>query len=309
MKLSFLFPGQGSQTQGMMESLAHAYPLINETLLEASDVLEYNLLRAMADENKINQTVYTQPCILAASIAIYHQWLALGGPKPQIAAGHSLGEYTALCAAGSLSLAESLKLVQARGQFMQAAVAEGVGGMAAVIGCDNERIENLCRQVGFEGVMISAANYNAQGQVVVAGHRQAIILLHQLGQKEGFKVMPLPVSVPSHCVLMTPASKQLQQEFKEVEFTQPEFEILHNIDAKSRTTDNDIKQALIAQVCEPVRWTKIMDSFVSKEVTHYVECGPGKILSGLGRRQNTPVKILSTHSPQDFEAAIAQFTQ
>ena len=305
MTLAFLFPGQGSQSKGMLLELAQSHSTIRSTFEEASDVLGYSVWKLIEDDERLNETEFTQPALLASSIALYRLWREQGGPKPALAAGHSLGEYSALCAAGALEFSDALKLVQARGRFMQSAIAEGVGAMAAILGCDNQEVDALCRQVGSEGMMLSAANYTAEGQVVVAGHVQAIVLLHQLSQSKGFKVMPLPVSVPSHCVLMTPASKQLQQYFKEIEFKAPEFKILHNVDVATHDNDHDIKQALINQVSSPVLWSDTMAALNELGADKYVECGPGKVLAGLGKRQSKRVQVASLHTQTDFEAALA----
>lgn len=302
--LSFLFPGQGSQDVTMLSDMMDAHPELCDTFEEASDVLGFNVFKAMRDADKVNQTEYTQPILLTASVALYRLWVDNGGKEPSVVAGHSLGEYSALCCAGAVSFSQALEAVRARGEYMQSAVAAGIGAMAAIIGPSDEEVEALCRRVGSEGMMISPANYNAKGQVVVAGHVQAIKLIYQLGQQEGFKVIPLPVSVPSHCVLMTPAAKQLQQLFKHIDFAAPKIPVLHNVDVVEHTDPDDIKNTLISQLTEPVLWSQTMNALHERGVTDYVECGSGSVLSGLGRRQENKVKVVSLSTPEGFVQAL-----
>jgi [acyl-carrier-protein] S-malonyltransferase len=287
MKYALLFPGQGSQEVGMLKALGAEHAVVDETFREASDVLGWDLLQLVKDgpAEQLNKTQRTQPALLAAGVAVWRAWLAASNvPAPSALAGHSLGEYTALVAAGALTFADALKLVELRGNLMQAAVAEGVGAMAAVIGLDDQGVEKACAAYDGDGVL-EAANYNAPGQVVVAGTRWAIDWLVANSKQFGArKVMPIPVSVPSHCSLMRPAADQLAERLRDVDVQRPQVPVLHNLDAQARTEAAEIREALIQQLYRPVRWSLTIRNLHEQGVSGLFECGPGKVLTGIGKR-------------------------
>lgn len=286
MKYALLFPGQGSQEVGMLRGLAESHPEIDDTFREASAILGWDVLALVKDgpAAELNRTQRTQPALLASSIAVLRAWRSLGVPEPDALAGHSLGEYSALVAAGALDFADGLRLVELRGLLMQAAVPEGSGAMAAVIGLDDDAVEAACRSYTGEGVL-EPANYNAPGQVVVAGTREAIDWLVANGKAVGArKIMPIPVSVPSHCSLMRGAADALADRLASVTFKAPRIPVLHNLDAAPRSSPEAIRTALIEQLYRPVRWARTVQDLRAQGIGALLECGPGKVLANLNKR-------------------------
>ena len=283
---TFAFPGQGSQSVGMLAELAQSYPIVLTTFKEASDVLGYDLweLVQQGPAETLNQTDKTQPALLTASVALWRIWVEKKGPKPAVIAGHSLGEYSALVCAGVIAFKDALALVELRGQLMQQAVPAGSGAMSAIIGLDNDKIAACCLQAA-EGQIISPVNFNSPGQVVIAGNKEAVeragLLLKAAGAK---RVLPLPVSVPSHCALMKPAAEKLAVALQSVIFNTPEIAVINNVDVIAETDVEKIKDALVRQLFCPVRWSDIVEKMANDGITIQVEAGPGKVLSGLVRR-------------------------
>ncbi len=285
MTLAFVFPGQGSQSVGMMAAYGDA-AAIRDTFAEASDALAIDLTRMVAEgpAEALNQTVNTQPAMLAAGVAVYRLWLAQGGAQPALMAGHSLGEYTALTCAGALNFAAALKLVRLRAEAMQSAVPEGVGAMAAVLGLDDDAVRAVCADAA-QGDVLAAVNFNSPGQVVIAGHKAAVDRGCALAKQRGAKrALPLPVSVPSHCALMRPAAEKLLAAMNDIEVGTPTVPVIHNADVAAYSDPAAIRDALARQLYSPVRWVESMQAFAAQGVTRIAECGPGKILTGLNKR-------------------------
>ncbi len=305
--LAFVFPGQGSQSLAMLAEHGAQQPLILDTFAEASEALGYDLwaLTQQGPEEQLNQTDKTQPAILAASVALWRLWLAEGGVRPAFVAGHSLGEYSALVAAGSLSLAAGVKLVEHRGQLMQQAVPAGQGGMAAILGLDDADVLAACAEAA-QGEVVSAVNFNAPGQVVIAGGAAAVARAIEACKARGAKrAMSLPVSVPSHCALMRPAAERFAEAVAAIDWQTPQIVLVQNVSAAVVTDLESLKRDLLAQLYSPVRWVESMVCLAGQGVTDLVECGPGKVLSGLNKRC---VKGINTHNldtPDAFAAARA----
>ncbi|MDD3529643.1 MAG: ACP S-malonyltransferase [Gallionellaceae bacterium] len=307
MKLAFVFPGQGSQSVGMMAAYGD-HATIRDTLAEAADALGFDLAGMIADgpAEALNQTVNTQPAMLAAGVAVYRLWLAQGGARPALMAGHSLGEYTALTCAGALNFADALKLVRLRAEAMQSAVPEGVGAMAAVLGLDDDTVRAVCAEAA-QGEILAAVNYNSPGQVVIAGHKAAVERGCVLAKERGAKrALPLPVSVPSHCALMQPAAEKLLAAMAAIEVKAPVVPVLHNADVASHAEPAAIKDALARQLYSPVRWVESMQVFAAQGVTRIAECGPGKVLAGLNKRILADVPTLALADTGAIAAALAQ---
>ena len=286
MKYAMLFPGQGSQAVGMLGALSAAYPVVGETLAEASSALGWDLARLVREGpvEELNRTEKTQPALLAAGIAVWRAWQTHKPAAPAAMAGHSLGEYTALVAAGSLGFADALKLVELRGQLMQGAVPEGQGGMVAVVGLDDAGVEKLCASYT-GGLVLEPVNYNAPGQVVVAGQADALKWLEANAKPAGARmVVRLPVSVPSHCSLMKQAALQLSSRLTQVTFNAPAVPVLHNLDAAARSEPVALRSALREQLYKPVRWAQTIGALAQDGVGVFLECGPGKVLAGLNKR-------------------------
>ena len=292
-----VFPGQGSQSVGMMNGYAD-FPIVRETFTEASDILGQDFW-AMVNEGpaeKLNLTVNTQPLMLMASIAVYRAWEQLVDAKPVFVAGHSLGEYTALVAAGALVFADALPLVCFRAEVMQQAVPEGTGGMAAILGLEDAAIQAVCDEVtsSSEGELLEPANFNSPGQVVVAGHKNAVLRGMELATSRGAKrAIMLPMSVPSHCSLMHQAAEKMQQRLELVALQSPTIPVLHNADVQPHASAAAIRNILVQQLCKPVRWTETIHTLATAGVTHVVECGPGKVLSGLNKRIDGKLQSLA----------------
>jgi len=285
MKLAFVFPGQGSQALGMMNGFA-AHPVVRETFAEASDALGDDLWQLVEDgpAEALSLTTNTQPVMLTAGVAIYRAWLASGGAKPTVVAGHSLGEYTALVAAGALAFADAVPLVRFRAQAMQDAVPPGVGAMAAIMGGDDDAVAAACMEAA-QGQVVEPVNFNAPGQVVIAGHREAveraIALAKQKGAKRG---VLLPVSAPFHSSLLKPAADKLAARLAQVTFAPPVIPVIHNVDVAEHSAPDAIRAALAQQAASPVRWTATVQYMAALGVTHVVECGPGRVLAGMNKR-------------------------
>lgn len=308
--LAFVFPGQGSQTVGMLSDLAAQHGLIRETFDEASEGASRDLwvLAQEGPEDALNQTENTQPVMLAADVAVWRLWCQLGGARPARLAGHSLGEYAALVAAGVLSLDDAANLVAERGRLMQSAVPAGVGAMAAILGGDDEVIAAVCAQVA-EGQVVGPANYNAPGQLVIAGHadavQRAIAALAEMGIR---KAVTLPVSVPSHCSLMREAADKLAVRMADIQWREPQIPVIQNADADVHTSIAHIRAALERQLYMPVRWHKTVETMGRSAVTRAVECGPGKVLSGLFRRIDKQIETRAIGTPEAFDQALADWS-
>ncbi|RUO81356.1 [acyl-carrier-protein] S-malonyltransferase [Idiomarina tyrosinivorans] len=286
MSKALLFPGQGSQTVGMLADVAEHTSLIKDTFAQASDALGFDLWALVQDgpDSRLNQTENTQPALLTASVALYKAAVAEGLADVTVMAGHSLGEYSALVCAGALGFEDAVKLVRDRGQFMQQAVAEGEGAMAAVIGVDDDVIRQCCAEAQ-QGQVVAPVNYNSPGQVVIAGHKAAVARAGEALKEKGAKrVLPLPVSVPSHCELMKPAAEQLKQRLAEISIAQPKIAVINNVDVESAMAEDAIRDALVRQLYSPVRWTESVQKIAAMAVTESYEVGPGKVLSGLVKR-------------------------
>lgn len=307
MTLAFVFPGQGSQSVGMMTAYGEAAP-IRDTLAEASDALGFDLARMVAEgpAEVLNQTVNTQPAMLAAGVAVYRLWLDQGGMPPALMAGHSLGEYTALTCAGALNFADALKLVRLRAEAMQSAVPEGVGAMAAVLGLDDDAVRAVCAEAA-QGEVLAAVNFNSPGQVVIAGNKAAVDRGCVLAKEKGAKrALPLPVSVPSHCALMQPAAEKLRRAMDAIEIRTPAVPVIHNADVAAHGDAATIKDALARQLYSPVRWVESMQAFAAQGVTRIAECGPGKVLAGLNKRILSDVPTLALADAAALADALKQ---
>ncbi len=305
--LAFVFPGQGSQSVGMLAELAQQQPLIQHTFSEASDALGYDLwaLTQQGPEESLNQTDKTQPAILTASIALWRLWQAEAAVQPAFVAGHSLGEYSALVAAGSLSLADAVRLVERRGQLMQQAVPAGQGGMAAILGLEDADVLAACAEAE-QGEVVSAVNFNAPGQVVIAGSANAVARAIEACKARGAKrAMALPVSVPSHCALMRPAAEQFAASIESLNWQMPSIALVQNVSAAVPTDLEGLKRDLLAQLYSPVRWVETIQCLAEQGVAELVECGPGKVLSGLNKRCVKGVNTHNLETPDAFAAARA----
>ena len=285
MKLAFVFPGQGSQAVGMMSGFT-GHPVVRDTFAEASAALGDDLWQLVEEgpAEALNLTTNTQPVMLTAGVAVYRAWLASGGAKPAVMAGHSLGEYTALVAAGALAFADAVPLVRFRAQAMQDAVPAGVGAMAAIMGGDDDAVAAACVEAA-QGQVVEPVNFNAPGQIVIAGHREAveraIALAKQKGAKRG---VLLPVSAPFHSSLLKPAADKLAARLAQIGFTTPAIPVIHNVDVADHAAPDAIRAALAQQAASPVRWTATVRRMAELGVTHVVECGPGRVLAGMNRR-------------------------
>ncbi|WP_308429018.1 ACP S-malonyltransferase [Formosimonas limnophila] len=287
MMYAFVFPGQGSQSIGMLGDLADL-PVVQNTIKEASDALNLDLLKMMKEGpiEDLNLTVNTQPVMLTASVAAYRAWLDIGGAAPAMVAGHSLGEYSALTAAGVFDLADAVKLVRVRAQAMQNAVPVGVGGMAAILGIDDDVVKTVCDNAAqATGEVVQAVNFNSPGQVVIAGHKGAVEKACELAKEAGAKrALVLPVSAPFHSTLLEPAAEVLAQALVNVEMKAPQIPLVNNVDVKVETQLANIRDALVRQAWHPVRWVECVRFMADQGVTDLVECGPGKVLAGLAKR-------------------------
>lgn len=299
-QLAFVFPGQGSQKVGMLAAAAERFPLVRDTFAEASQVLGYDLWKLVQEgpQEELNLTERTQPMLLTASVALWRVWNAQGGAQPSLMAGHSLGEFSALVCSGVIDFAGAVELVRQRGAYMQSAVPVGVGAMAAIIGLEDEAIVTACAEAA-EGECVSAVNFNSPGQVVIAGHATAVERAIAKCKAAGAKrAMPLPVSAPFHTALMRPAGERLAEHILAMEFRAPTVPVVHNVHAQTELDPARIKQLMIDQIHSPVQWTACVEFMARAGVTATVECGPGKVLSGLNKRVE---KSLSTYALEDVE--------
>lgn len=308
-QLAFIFPGQGSQSVGMLGELAAAHPVVRETFVEASEGADADLWALSQDGpgDQLNRTEFTQPALLAAGIAVWRLWQAQGGAQPSALAGHSLGEYAALVAAGVLSLRDAAQLVRLRGQLMQGAAPAGTGAMAAVIGAEDTLVQDVCREISGDQAVVPA-NYNSPGQIVIGGHAgavdRALALLAERGVRKAVK---LAVSVPSHTPLMREAANRLSEAMAGVAWKQPVLPVVQNVDGEVHEGVQSIRDALVRQLYLPVQWTACMQALAAKGATRIGECGPGKVLTGLVRRIDKSLDARAIGTPEEFDAALAEW--
>ncbi len=307
MSLAFIFPGQGSQSVGMLSDFADN-EIVQNTFKEASEALGYDLwhLCQNGPAEELNKTEKTQPALLTASVALWRLWCQQSDTRPSYLAGHSLGEYSALVCAGVFELKDAVKLVEARGQFMQLAVPEGTGKMAAIIGLDDELIQAACQEAE-QGEVVSPVNFNSPGQVVIAGSVSAVERAMELCKEKGAKrALPLPVSVPSHCALMKPAAEKLAEPLNLLSFSAPQITVINNVDVASESDGDRIKEALKRQLFSPVRWTETIQFMSQNGVSTFVECGAGNVLSGLNKRISRDLESLVINDDEKMTAAVEQ---
>ncbi len=304
-KFAMVFPGQGSQTVGMLAELAGDYPIVQETFKQASEVLGYDLWQLVQEgpAEELNKTWQTQPALLTASVAVYRIWQQKYPElKPEVMAGHSLGEYSALVCAGVLDFQDAVKLVELRGKLMQQAVPEGTGAMYAIIGLDNDAIINACKQAE-QGEVVSAVNFNSPGQVVIAGAKAAVERAATLCKEAGAKrALPLAVSVPSHCALMKPAADQLSVSLESITLKEAGVSVLNNVDVKNEIEADAIRNALVRQLYSPVRWTETVEKMAQNGVEVLVEVGPGKVLNGLTKRIVDSLQAVSVNDVKSLDS-------
>lgn len=306
-KLAIVFPGQGSQSVGMLADLYQQFAVVKDTFNEASEALGYDLWALVANgpEADLNETHRTQPALLTASVAVWRLWQQQGGAQPAYFAGHSLGEYSALVCAGVLPLADAVKLVEKRGNYMQQAVPAGVGAMSAIIGLDDAAITKACEQAA-QGEVVSPVNYNSPGQVVIAGHKAAVERAGELCKAAGAKrALPLPVSVPSHCALMRPAAEKLAADLTALNFNDAVIPVVNNVDVAIACDASTVKDALVRQLHSPVRWTETIEWLSAQGVTEVFELGAGKVLSGLIKRIDKNLAVASVGDVASLQAALA----
>lgn len=307
MTLALVFPGQGSQSVGMMHALAQDFSEVSQTFADASRALGYDLWQLVetGPAETLNQTQYTQPAMLAAGVATYRVWQHLGGDAPAFMAGHSLGEYTALVCADAMEFADAVKLVTDRARFMQEAVPAGAGAMAAILGLEDAVVIEVCAKAA-QGEVLSAVNFNSPGQVVIAGDKTAvergIVAAKEAGAK---RAVILPVSVPSHCALMTPAAKQMAERLKTVAIRTPRVPVFHNVSVRTETDPDVIRAALAEQLAGPVRWVETIQAMIEGGVDKIVECGPGGVLAGLNKRINKQLSNFALSDKASLEQALA----
>jgi len=307
MSLGFIFPGQGSQSIGMLAALAEAHPVVQQTFSAASEALGFDLWQLVQDgpEEKLNETQNTQPALLSASVATWRVWNQKNGAMPDIMAGHSLGEYSALVCAGAIRFEDAVKLVAKRGEYMQQAVPVGEGAMAAILGLSDEQVKTACSDAA-QSQVVNAVNFNAPGQVVIAGNAAAVDRAIELCKEAGAKrAVKLAVSAPSHCQLMAPAADRLMEQLKATYIQTPTIPVLNNVDVKAETDPDKIRDALQRQLCNPVRWVETIQKMHTDGVDRLIECGPGKVLVGLNKRIEKSMVALPLFSPETFEEALA----
>lgn len=308
MTFACVFPGQGSQSLGMLSALSDAHPQVRETFQEASDVLGFDLWSLVQNgpEEDLNRTENTQPAMLAAGVAVWRVWQAAGGPAPAVMAGHSLGEYTALVCAGAMGFSDAAGLVAERGRLMQGAVAPGQGAMAAILGLDDAQVIEVCARAA-EGGVVEAVNFNSPGQVVIAGETaavdRAVALAAEAGAKRSVK---LPVSVPSHCWLMAGAAECLAERLASVAIVSPSIPVIHNVDVSSHSDPAQIRAVLAAQLHRPVRWVESVQKMAADGVTTVLELGPGKVLTGLNKRIDKTLALACVQDPESLAQALGQ---
>lgn len=310
--VAFVFPGQGSQKIGMLAASYQHFDCVQATFAEASDVLGYDMwdLVQNGEQDALNLTETTQPVLLTSSVALWRAWEAQGGAQPTVMAGHSLGEFSALVCAGAIQFTDAVELVRQRGAYMQAAVPVGVGAMAAIIGLDDDAINRVCQDTssGSDGI-VAAVNFNSPGQVVIAGHAAtvelAITALKEAGAK---RAMPLPVSAPFHTELMKPAGEQLAQAISTLELSTPAIPVIHNVHAETESVPEKIAALLVEQISSPVQWTGCVQAMTGRGAQRFVECGPGKVLSGLNRRIDKSLASFSIEEPDSLDRALSELS-
>lgn len=305
-KFALVFPGQGSQSRGMMNAYAD-YPIVRDTFVEASDVLKQDLWHLVAEgsDAELNATVNTQPVMLVAGVAVFRAWQSLNPPAPLMMAGHSLGEYTALVAAGAIKFADAIPLVRYRAECMQMAVPEGVGGIAAILGLDDEVVREVCKEAA-QNEVLEAVNYNSPGQVVIAGNRAAVERGMELAKARGAKrALMLPMSVPSHCSLLKGAAEKMRVYLNDIAMQTPSVPVVHNADVKSYSDAASIKDALVRQLYSPVRWVETLQYFGKQGISHNVECAPGKVLVGLNKRIDTNQQAMTLNDGAALQVTLA----
>lgn len=301
-KFGFVFPGQGSQKKGMLSAIAAEHPVIKSSFDEASAALGIDLWAIVSEdaEGLLDQTHITQPALLTASVALWRLWLEQGGALPELLAGHSLGEYSALVCADVLSLGDAVRLVHKRGLYMQEAVPAGTGAMAAILGLDDEKIQAICEQQA-QGEVVAPANYNSTGQTVIAGSVAAVERAMAACKEAGAKrALLLNVSVPSHCALMLPAAQRLAEDLEAVDFKTPQVPVIQNINGRVAKNSEDIKANLLKQLYMPVQWVESVGCMWDFGVSQLVECGPGKVLGGLIKRIEPNIETFSLEEPENF---------
>lgn len=306
--IAFVFPGQGSQKVGMLAAAHQRFQAVRDTFSQASEALGYDMwdLVQNGEQQALNLTETTQPVLLTSSVALWRAWLEQGGPQPAMMAGHSLGEFSALVCAGSLKFVDAVQLVKQRGAFMQTAVPVGEGAMAAILGLADDEINDICTHTATAtGQVVAAVNFNSPGQVVIAGHvgavDAAIVALKSAGAK---RAMPLPVSAPFHTSLMKPAGERLAEVVAGLELTAPQIPVVHNVHAAMESDPDKIRSLLVEQIYSPVQWTGCIEAIVHEGVFRIVECGPGKVLSGLNRRIDKSLQSYSLEEPDDLVATL-----
>ncbi|MGL4678591.1 MAG: ACP S-malonyltransferase [Plesiomonas shigelloides] len=305
---AMVFPGQGSQSVGMLADLAQQFPIVEQTFAEASAVLGYDLwaLVQQGPAEELNKTWQTQPALLTASVAIWRVWQEKNGAMPVVMAGHSLGEYSALVGAGVMDFKDAVRLVELRGKLMQEAVPEGTGAMAAIIGLDNDSIAKACAESA-EGQVVAPVNFNSPGQVVIAGNKEAVERAGAACKAAGAKrALPLPVSVPSHCALMKPAADKLAVALQEITFNAPRIPVINNVDVAAESDADAIRSALVRQLYSPVRWTETVESMSAQGVAHLLEMGPGKVLTGLTKRIVDSMTAAAVNDVASLTAALGE---
>jgi len=305
MKFAMVFPGQGSQSVGMLAGYGEA-PLIRKTLEEASDILKQDVAKLIAEDppEDLNSTINTQPVMVTAGICAWRLWHELGGAEPSLVAGHSLGEYTALVAAGAISFADCLPLVRLRAQAMQEAVPHGVGAMAAILGLEDQKVRDACAQSA-GGQVCEAVNWNAPAQVVIAGHADAVKRAMDAAKALGAKrAILLPVSAPFHSSLMKPATVRLSEALSKITVSAPRIPVVHNVDARTRSDPTEIRKALITQADHPVLWVECVKEMARRGATHVLECGPGKVLAPLAKRISESVQGLALADRASLESGV-----
>ncbi len=305
-KTAFLFPGQGSQSVGMMSNLADEFSLVRDTFEEASTVLGYDLWAISSEGpiDELNKTEITQPAMLVSGFATWRIWQQSGGDQPDYFAGHSLGEYTALVASGVIRFTDAVSIVAERGRLMQQATPTGTGAMAAVLGLDDDVLRDICEQVA-NGEVVTCANYNAPGQVVISGHRDAVSRVGDMAREAGARrVLPLPVSVPSHCLLMKSAAVELQNVLLASHFSDGSIPVIQNADVRAYHDAEQVREALARQLWQPVRWTETIAYLLDSGVTRFIECGPGKVLAGLNRRISRHSTVHALTGPDAINKAM-----
>ncbi|MEF3075145.1 ACP S-malonyltransferase [Methylobacter sp. Wu1] len=306
--LAFVFPGQGSQSVGMMSELAESYPEVKQIFEQASDALGKDLWSIVSSgpEEDLNQTHNTQPAMLAAGVAIWKVWCKQSNIRPAWMAGHSLGEYTALVCSDAISFEDGIKLVAARGRLMQEAVPAGVGAMAAILGLEDHQVVKVCADAA-ENEVVSAVNFNAPGQVVIAGHTAAVERAIAAAKEAGAKrAVQLPVSVPSHCALMQPAAEKLDEQLQNIAISAPKMTLIHNVDVAAHSASEVIRSVLKEQLYKPVRWVDSIKFMHDQGVTHFVECGPGKVLIGLNKRIAKDAEHMAIYNPETLNKVLEQ---